>query len=103
MTTPVPEWVALWREQRGMSAQAPPTPAPAPAEQGARPDGLGFAEPRQWPWDGGTRREAVLDVDRTPPRVVRHVGWRSCLRCRRPYFSPDVARVRMCDPCKEVI
>ncbi|OWK29237.1 hypothetical protein SPDO_22180 [Sphingomonas dokdonensis] len=106
MTThaPVPEWLALWREQQGVSARQQPVAAPSTRERRTRgADGLGFVEPRQWPWDGGTRREPVLDADRHPPRVVRHVGWRSCLRCSRPFFSADVARVRMCDPCKEAI
>lgn len=108
MTThaPVPEWLAAWRERSGASAPAGPVAAPNTPEQAraarTRPaDGQGFVEPREWPWDGGTRREAVLDTDHNPPRVVRHVGWRSCLRCRRPYFSPDASRVRRCAPCKE--
>lgn len=110
MTTPVPvpEWLAAWRERNGVSAPAQPVAAPSTPEQRSqartrRADGQGFLEPPEWPWDGGTRREAVLDADRNPPRVVRFVGWRSCLRCRRSYFSADVARVRLCTPCKEVI
>lgn len=110
MTTPAPvrEWLALWRERSGVSAPAEPVAAPSTPEQRPKArtrgaDSLGFVEPREWPWDGGTRREPVLDTDRHPPRVVRHVGWRSCLRCRRPFFSADVARVRMCDLCKEAI
>ncbi len=105
---PVPEWLALWRERNGVSAPATAAAAPRPPQQqlpaltrGA--DSLGFVEPHQWPWDGGTRREAVLDTDHHPARVVRHVGWRSCLRCARPYFSADVSRVRMCDTCKGAI
>ncbi len=103
---PVPEWLALWREQQRVSAPAQPvatpsTPEPRTTARTRGAGALGFVEPKEWPWDGGTRREPVLDTDHNPPRVVRHVGWRSCLRCRRPFFSPDVTRVRMCTPCKD--
>lgn len=47
------------------------------------------------------RREPVLDRNYDPPRVVRYVGWRPCLRCGRKFFSRDVAGVRMCIPCKD--
>lgn len=56
----------------------------------------GITEPRQWDFDGGVRREAVLDHDYAPPRVIRRVGWRRCLRCRQPFWSEDVARLRLC-------
>ncbi len=108
MTTVVPEWLAAWRERQGLSEPAQVADAPSAPERGQvartpRSGWQGFLEPRQWPCDDGTRREAVIDTDLNPPPVVRYVGWRSCMRCRRPYFSPDVARVRMCTPCKEVI
>lgn len=107
----VPEWLALWRERTGVSAPAQGVSAPTqavaapstPKRRARGTDDLGFVEPRQWPWDGGTRREPVLDTDQNPPRVVRHVGWRSCMRCRYPFFSQDVTRMRICDPCKQVI
>ena len=57
-------------------------------------------EPTPWAWDGGKRREPVLDHDHNPPRVVRKVGWRSCMCCARRFWSTDVIRVRMCDYCK---
>lgn len=106
-TQPVPAWLAAWQASRGLSAPEQPAPVSKPREQvgTARtppPDSQGFVEPRAWPQDDGTRREAVLDTDHNPPRVVRLVGWRSCMRCRRAFFSPDVRRVRMCVPCKEV-
>jgi hypothetical protein len=41
-------------------------------------------------------REPVLDHDYHPPRLVRHVGWRRCIRCREPFFSEDVVRLRLC-------
>jgi hypothetical protein len=98
-TEAAPAWLSAWREGR----VAPPgaervEPAWTPP---VRTDQHGFAQPDQWPNDNGARREPVLDTDYRPPRVVRYVGWRSCLRCRRPYFSQDVQRVRLCDPCKE--
>jgi hypothetical protein len=42
----------------------------------------------------------VLDYDHRPPRVVRSVGWRICMKCFKPFFSEDVIGVRMCDGCK---
>lgn len=60
----------------------------------------GITEPARWPEDGGKRRAAVLDHDSRPPRVIRHVGWRTCLRCRKPFWSEDVLKVRLCSPCK---
>lgn len=73
--------------------------------EGAKPakvprSDLGYAEPKPWPDDGGKRREAVLDLDHTPPRVVRRVGWSPCLRCQTSFFSPDVVSVRLCPRCK---
>lgn len=60
----------------------------------------GFQEPDPWPFDQCRRREPVLDLDHNPPRIVREVGWRFCMRCSRPYFSADVVRLRLCDSCK---
>lgn len=60
----------------------------------------GFSEPKGWAWDGGKRREPVLDTDFHPPHVVRHVGWRTCLKCAKPFFSVDVLAVCICDGCK---
>lgn len=60
----------------------------------------GFSEPEPWPFDQCQRRDPVLDLDRHPPRVVRHVGWRICLTCASPFFSQDVMRLRMCGVCK---
>lgn len=101
MTTRPPAWLSAWREGRGS-----PVPLPAPESAPAAPtaqkpvqprtDPMGFTEPRQWPYDGERRREPVLDHDHTPPRVVRRVGWSRCLRCRRPFFSEDVVRLRLC-------
>ena len=56
----------------------------------------GFTEPQPWPFDGGRRREPVLDHDHHPPRVVRRVGWHRCMRCRDPFWSDDVVRLRLC-------
>jgi len=57
---------------------------------------LGFSEPDPWAYDGGVRREQVLDCDHRPPRVVRIVGWRTCLKCSSPFWSEDVRGQRMC-------
>ena len=51
-------------------------------------------------FDQCQRRAEVLDHDYWPPRVVRSVGWNLCLRCQRPFWSADVLKLRMCDPCK---
>jgi len=66
----------------------------------SRKEGQGFTEPRQWPLDGGVRRAAVIDHELIPPRVVRRIGWHSCLRCRRPFFSQDVIKHRLCFECR---
>lgn len=67
-------------------------------------DMQGMIEPKRWDYDGCVRREPVLDADTSPPRVVRKVGWQRCLKCRRPFFSEDVLRLRLCsgaDGCRE--
>lgn len=72
--------------------------AVAPPAQ--RPDIYGFCVPEPWPWDGGLRREPVLDMAHNPPRVVRFVGWRVCMKCRAPFWSKDVVALRLCLACK---
>lgn len=57
---------------------------------------LGISEPQPWDYDGCVRREMVFDIVLVPPRVVRKVGWRRCMKCRRPFFSEDVLRLRLC-------
>jgi hypothetical protein len=60
----------------------------------------GIIEPSAWKYTpGDTRREAVYDPD-NPNRVIRQVGYRHCLCCRKPFFSPDVVKVRLCIICK---
>lgn len=102
---PVPDWLAAWRAGRPPSAPPKPTPPPPPppAPVARRTDRLGFSEAVPWADDGGLRREPVVDVDHTPPRVVRRIGWMRCLRCRRSFFSEDVVRQRLCsgpDGCR---
>lgn len=74
-------------------------------QSGESPHSHGFGkdieEPTMWENDGGARREPVIDHNFSPPRVVRRVGWRACMCCRDSFFSPDVARVRICEPCKD--
>jgi len=60
---------------------------------------LGMAYPDPWEYDRGVRREPVRDLDLH--RVVRMVGWHHCLKCRKPFWSGDVVRLRLCEPCKE--
>lgn len=63
-------------------------------------EGRDIVDPVMWhPADD--RRVPVLDPNTSPPRVVRYVGWRPCIRCGRKFFSRDVAGVRMCLPCKD--
>ncbi len=53
--------------------------------------------PKPWDYDGCERREPVIDADNR--RVVRKVGWHHCLKCRKPFWSDDVVRLRLCvDP-----
>lgn len=106
-----PAWLVAWRHQQSQPAPAPEPPSPKPkltyapkdtfaflAREGA--DMLGMIEPKRWDFDGCLRREPVLDADSRPPRVVRKIGWHRCLKCRRPFFSEDVIRLRMCEPCR---
>lgn len=92
---------------------APPASAPSPVPPAPKPDYAphdsfnfprapgadmqGMIEPKRWDYDGCVRREAVLDADMSPPRVVRKVGWQRCMKCRRPFFSEDVLRLRLCE------
>jgi hypothetical protein len=122
-----PAWLSAWREANperaaegdaaGAAAQAAADARNVARSEGARRPrgkhpkmarlpkavsqwGQGFSEPEPWDFDGCKRREAVLDHDHNPPRVVRHVGWRVCLKCEAPFFSEDVTRLRMCGGCK---
>lgn len=62
--------------------------------------GKDIVEPKQWPNDHGARREPVIDPNWND-RVVRRVGWCSCLHCGGWFFSPDVRRVRMHEDCDQ--
>lgn len=107
-----PAWLVAWRERgpappaqpqqrtrQGGNGEPAPASAVAEAQRPRRPtiNGQGFVEPERWPYDGGARRETVLDTDCHPPRVVRTVGWTNCLSCRSPFFSEDVLALRLCD------
>ena len=69
---------------------------------------LGIIEPAPWDYDGGKRREPVLDTDQIPPRVVRRVGWHRCLRCVsrssasmwQPCASATIAGATRTDSCR---
>lgn len=103
-----PAWLVAWRER-----DRQPLPSPAPKPKAPKPAlprdalhvplrmkgqaaAIGIIEPDPWPFDGCKRREAVTDED-IPGRVVRKVGWHRCLKCRRPFFSEDVLRLRLCN------
>ena len=101
-----PAWLVAWRErdrqQPASSASPAPKPTYAPRDTFSFPakagvDWQGMIVPKRWDYDGCVRREAVLDADATPPRVVRKIGWQRCMKCRRPFFSEDVLRLRLCD------
>lgn len=98
-----PAWLLAWQERERQpqpgAASTAKTFAPRdtfafPARAGA--DWQGMIEPKRWDYDGCVRREPVLDADASPPRVVRKVGWQRCMKCRRPFFSEDVLRLRLC-------
>jgi hypothetical protein len=113
-----PAWLAAWREGGCQPVRAAASPAQRDkrtrqgcsggsatvsalaAAQRPKANWNGFIEPDLWPDDGGVRREPVLDADHNPPRVVRQVGWRRCIRCRSSFWSEDVQRLYMCDGCK---
>ena len=96
---PAQPQAAAGQGDRGSNTHTGPVPPATPRRRGGRFD-TGFDEPEPWAWDGGVRREAVLDTDHMPPRIVRKVGWRVCMRCRAPYWSDDVVKIRMCSDCK---
>lgn len=101
-----PAWLVAWRER---DRQPLPSPAPKPERPPTAPrdtfsfparagtDWQGMIIPKRWDYDGCVRREPVLDADASPPRVVRKIGWQRCMKCRRPFFSEDVLRLRLCD------
>ena len=96
---PAQPQAAAGQGDSGGDTHTGPVPPATPRRRGGRFD-TGFDEPEPWAWDGGVRREAVLDTDANPPRIIRKVGWRVCMRCRAPYWSDDVVKIRMCDDCK---
>ena len=103
-----PEWLVAWRGndasrqrvQPGQQRRSQGDSRVSGTHSDKRTTAQGFSEPQPWAKDGGIRREPVLDMDRHPPIAVRYVGWRSCMRCQRPFWSEDVVRLRICDRCK---
>lgn len=100
-----PAWLLAWQEQQRQPQPAQGRPVVKPdyaprdtlafrAREGA--DWQGLIIPKRWDYDGCVRREPVLDADADPPRLVRKVGWQRCMKCRRPFFSEDVLRLRLC-------
>lgn len=70
--------------------------APRKTEWGAVAGDI--VEPRLWPLDDHIHREPVLDP--VTGHVIRFVGWRACMCCKRSFFSRDVRKIRCCDTCK---
>ena len=96
-----PAWLVAWRERDRQPEPAPPTVLPAPTprisfQKVSAADWQGLIIPSRWDYDGCKRREPVVDIDQRPHRVVRKVGWQRCMKCRRPFFSEDVVRLRLC-------
>jgi hypothetical protein len=116
LTDGEPAWLLAWRQRqsqpqatlpsdsqpsRTTTTYAPRDTFAFPVREGA--DWQGMIVPKRWDYDGCVRREAVIDADASPPRVVRRVGWQRCLKCRRPFFSEDVLCLRLCsgaDGCR---
>lgn len=101
-STPKREAIPKPRTAPAQRAQAPKAAKAKPAGDMVWSQALGhdLEEPEPWAWDGGKRREQVLDHNYRPPRVVRSVGWRCCMMCGKAYFSQDVIRQRMCEACR---
>lgn len=114
-TSDEPAWLTKWRgedapaqpaqagqqrESQGAGRVSDTSNVASPTAAAAQRFSAGFSEPTPWPFDHGKRREPVLDMDRHPPMPIRHVGWRVCITCARPFWSTDTIRIRMCDPCK---
>jgi hypothetical protein len=103
--TVVPPWLAQAPQPPVQREAQPSRRAPSGKRLAAavaaanrpKPNWHGFLEPEPWDYDGGKRREPVIDADQNPPRVVRRVGWRSCMACASPFFSEDVIALRLCD------
>ena len=96
-----PSWMANWQPQPTNHHSGPrvaPKPAAQPEPAKPKANFQGFVEPRMWPQDDGARREPVMDMDAKPPRAVRYVGWRKCMRCGQLFWSEDVQRLRLCTP-----
>ena len=106
LTDGPPTWLVAWHacENQPLPAALPANddPKPAPLRMKGQAAAIGIIEPEPWPFDGCLRREPVTDTDH-PGHLVRKVGWHRCLKCRRPFFSEDVLRLRLCsgaDGCR---
>ena len=91
LTDAAPPWLAAHCERQGQ-----PRTTEQLLNQQHKATMIGIIEPEQWAYDGCVRREPVLDISDRPHRVVRKVGWRHCLKCGKPFFSEDVAGLRLC-------
>jgi hypothetical protein len=55
-----------------------------------------FLVPKQWIFDGDYRRRAPVLDSLNGNRVARLVGYKRCLICKKPFFSPDVKNIYIC-------
>jgi len=88
-----PAWLVAWcncdHQQLPSPAPKPPPRKPVdgpyvPLRMRGQAAAIGIIAPKAWPFDGGKRREPVLD-EGIPDRVARKVGWHRCMRCRKPF------------------
>ena len=62
--------------------------------------GKPLIEPTRWKYNGDMVAKApVLDPDFTPARVIRYVGYRPCMKCKLPFWTEAVGRIRRCSDC----
>lgn len=63
--------------------------------------GQDVIEPKAWPNDRGAKRVAVTDPNWND-RIIRRVGWRTCMHCGKWMFSRDVIRCRLHEECRRI-
>lgn len=57
-------------------------------------------EPKRWAYDGDlVTKKPVIDPMCSPPKVIRFVGYRLCLKCKHPFWTESVGRIRSCWLC----
>ena len=56
-----------------------------------------FLVPKRWDFDGDLKRRAPVLDKINGNRVARLVGYKRCLICKKPFFSPDVKHIFICE------